>query len=98
MVDQRGKARRAQWDSQHDAVITAQKDVRQFFRAARKGLDPEPLSIERLPSIGYLDPLRASVCFVVEVGIKKSCGLITWTMVTCGRFSNKGYVTVCCCD
>ena len=71
MVDQCGKACRAQWDFQNDAVITAQKDVRQQFRTARKRRDPKPLSIERLVWIGDLDPLRASVSFVVEVGIKK---------------------------
>lgn len=80
-IDQCRKASGAQWDSQHDAVITAEKDVGNLFRRSRNPLNDEPFPEQRLAGIDYLGPLDASVAcrarmdWVVEVGAKKCCGL-----------------------
>jgi hypothetical protein len=71
VTDQGGKAGGPYGDSQDDAVLASQKDVRHVLACTRYVLDTQALSEERLPRIGYLGPLNASIVRVVERGIKK---------------------------
>lgn len=98
MTDQGGKAGGPHGDSQDDAVIASQKDVRHVLRGTRYLLDTKTLSEQRLRRIGYLSPLDASIARVVERGIKKCCSSITSIIDSYVRFFASGYETESYCD
>ena len=73
VTDQRGKTGSAQRHSHDDAVITAEKHMRDFLRSGCHSLNWKSFSEQWLGRIGHLGPLDASIIRVVEVGIKKWC-------------------------
>ena len=59
--------------------------------------DLEASAVEGMGGVGHLDHFGIERRRVLEGGIMLLSRSTIWTMATCGRFSDIGCATVCCC-
>jgi hypothetical protein len=92
-----GQAGRSDGYAESHRFAIGDEHDRGAARLAADREDGEAAPEEGMGRVGYLDLLRERLRWVVDRGIMKGSRSTIWITATCGRFSDFGYVTVCCC-